>query len=104
MDIRLGQVCHPPPAGTWVGFELKRELEVTEKFTLGQGRSKVLGILWDPAAVRCFSTNPDVKIILFGIDTAADLALADSLGVYAVMTDSPRAMKELMAPAQPTGP
>jgi len=43
------------------------------------------------------TTHPDVRIILFGVDTAADLALADSLGVHAVMTDSPRAMKKLMA-------
>ena len=98
VEIRLGQVCNPPAAETWVGFELKRDLEVTEKFTLGEGRSKVSGILWDPAAVRCFTTNPGVRIILFGIDSAADLALADSLGVYGVMTDSPRAMRGFMKP------
>jgi glycerophosphoryl diester phosphodiesterase len=104
VDIRLGQSCHPPPAGTWVGFELKRELEVAETFTLGRGVSRVTGVLWDPAAVRCFTTHPDVRIVLFGIDTPADLALADELGVYAVMSDSPRAMKALMTPVQPTVP
>jgi glycerophosphoryl diester phosphodiesterase len=41
VDVRLAQVCHPPPAGAWVGFELRRDLEVTERFTLGEGRSLV---------------------------------------------------------------
>ena len=79
MDVRLGRACHPPPAGTWVGFELRRDLEVTERFTLGGPRAAVL---WDRAAVRCCSARPGVRIILFGVENAADLKRADRLGVY----------------------
>ena len=79
-----------------MGFELRRDLEVTERFTLGEGRSRVAAVLWDRAVVRCCSARPGVRIILFGVENAADLKRADRLGVYAVMTDSPRTLKSLL--------
>lgn len=37
--------------------------------------------------------NGDVKIVAFGVDPADAYATAASLGIDAVMTDSPRAMR-----------
>ncbi|MEA3127432.1 MAG: glycerophosphoryl diester phosphodiesterase, partial [Caballeronia sp.] len=48
---------------------------------------------WTPAAVKCFKTNGDVKIVVFGVDSADAYAAAAALGIDAVMTDSPHAMR-----------
>lgn len=94
VDLSLGGTCdNPPPAGSWVGIELHRQVEVIERFTLGTGVSKVDARWWTPAAVKCFKTNGDVKIVAFGVDSADAYATAASLGIDAVMTDSPRAMR-----------
>lgn len=94
VDLSLGGACdNPPPAGTWVGIELHRQVEVVERFTLGTGVSKVDARWWTPAAVKCFKTNADVKIVAFGVDSADAYATAERLGIDAVMTDSPRAMR-----------
>ncbi len=98
VERRLGGSCgQPPPAGTWVGFELKRSLDVTGKYTLGEGRSGTVAKRWDRAAMACCRTHPGVKIVLFGVATEEDLAIAETLGVDAVMTDSPRIMRAMMA-------
>lgn len=94
VDLSLGGTCdNPPPAGSWVGIELHRQVEVIERFTLGTGVSKVDARWWTPAAVKCFKTNGDVKIVAFGVDSAQAYATAAKLGIDAVMTDSPRAMR-----------
>ena len=46
-----------------------------------------------PAAVKCFKTNGDVKIVAFGVNSADAYAAASCLGIDAVMTDSPRSMR-----------
>lgn len=94
VDLSLGGTCdNPPPAGSWVGIELHRQVEVIERFTLGTGVSKVDAKWWTPAAVKCFKTNGDVKIVAFGVDSAEAYATASKLGIDAVMTDSPRSMR-----------
>jgi glycerophosphoryl diester phosphodiesterase len=94
VDLSLGGTCdNPPPAGSWVGIELHRQVEVVEHFTLGTGVSKVDARWWTPAAVKCFKTNGNVKIVAFGVDSADAYATAAGLGIDAVMTDSPRAMR-----------
>ncbi|MDN7182784.1 glycerophosphodiester phosphodiesterase [Caballeronia sp. SEWSISQ10-4 2] len=94
VDLSLGGTCdNPPPAGSWVGIELHRQVEVVEHFTLGTGVSKVDARWWTPAAVKCFKTNGNVKIVAFGVDSADAYATAAALGIDAVMTDSPRAMR-----------
>ena len=50
-----------------------------------------------PAAMACLRSHPRVTILLFGVETAADLASAEALGVDAVMTDSPRTLRARMA-------
>jgi len=94
VDLSLGGTCdNPPPAGSWVGIELHRQVEVIEHFTLGTGVSKVDARWWTPAAVKCFKTNGDVKIVAFGVNSADAYAAASCLGIDAVMTDSPRTMR-----------
>lgn len=94
VDLSLGGTCdNPPPARSWVGIELHRQVEVIEHFTLGTGVSKVDARWWTPAAVKCFKTNGDVKIVAFGVDSVDAYAAASCLGIDAVMTDSPRSMR-----------
>jgi glycerophosphoryl diester phosphodiesterase len=96
--VALSGTCEKPPAaGAWVGIEFERTVTVVEKFTLGEGTSVVRAHWWTPAAVNCFRTNPNVKIVLFGIDSAAAYQAAAALGVDDVMTNSPIMMKAIRA-------
>jgi len=98
VSVRLGgDPGEPPTEGAWVGFELRRKLEVKETFTLGEGRSETMALLWDSAVIRHLRSRPGVVVVLFGVETERDLALAETLGVDAVMTDSPRALGALQA-------
>src|SRR5450830_1211891 len=91
-----GGACEAPPAaGTWSGIELERKVSVVEKFTLGEGVSEVVAHWWTPAAMKCFKTNPDVKVVVFGVDSQAAYRSAQQLGVDVEMTDSPVRMKVL---------
>ncbi|MNV63050.1 hypothetical protein D3C71_1556260 [compost metagenome] len=69
-------------------MELKREVEVVEKFTLGEGRSKAF-LTWDKESIDCFRSQGPAHIILFGINTPADYQQALALGVDGVMVNSP---------------
>ncbi|WP_235845389.1 glycerophosphodiester phosphodiesterase family protein [Morganella psychrotolerans] len=71
----------------WYGFELHRKIEVVETFTLGEARSPAI-LTWDKTAADCFRKNGKNSIILFGIKTPADLALATELSADGVMVDS----------------
>lgn len=89
-----GGACEAPPAaGTWSGIELERKVTVVEKFTLGEGISEVTAHWWTPEAMKCFKSNPDTKVMVFGIDSPAAYRSAKQLGVDVVMTDSPIKMK-----------
>jgi len=91
-----GGACEAPPAaGTWSGIELERKVAVVEKFTLGEGVSEVVAHWWTPAAMKCFRSNPDTHVMVFGVDSAAAYRSAQQLGVDVVMTDSPVKMKAL---------
>lgn len=78
----------------WYGFEYRREVQVTEKFTLGEGVSKSF-LTWNRAAFNCFKKNPHNKVILFGINTAEDYRQATSLGADGVLVDSPEKLKTI---------
>lgn len=96
-----GGACDAPPAaGTWSGIELERKVRVVEKFTLGEGVSEVVAHWWTPDAMKCFKTNPDVKVVVFGVDSPAAYGAAQKLGVDVVMTDSPLKMKAIRAVAK----
>ena len=56
LNMAVNRRCDPAPdPGKWAGFEMHRDITVTEKFTLGIGVSPVNAELWDPAAVECFT-------------------------------------------------
>jgi len=95
----LGAGCvEAPVASTWTGFELNRKLTVTEKFTLGEGRSEVDAVLWTPASMRCMRQDAaHAHILAIGINDAAAYRTAACLGVDAVLADSPREMAAIRA-------
>ncbi|WP_016606907.1 glycerophosphodiester phosphodiesterase, partial [Yersinia pestis] len=73
-------------------FELRREVKVVEKFTLGKGASRAQ-LVWNQQAMDCFKKNSNSKILLIGINSAEDYQLAKDLGADYVMTDSPATAK-----------
>lgn len=94
VDASLGGKCTSPPApGTWAGIEFERQVEVVERFTLGQGVSKVNAHWWTPAAVQCFKSRGDVHLVAFGVETPEAYDAAAKLGFDAVMTDSPARLR-----------
>ncbi len=94
LRVLLGEGCIDAPVeSTWTGFELHRRLTVTEKFTLGEGRSEIDATLWTPESVACFRQNAkDARILVIGVNDATDYWTAACLGIDAVLTDSPRQM------------
>ncbi|WP_310723329.1 glycerophosphodiester phosphodiesterase family protein [Streptomyces sp. N2A] len=101
---RLTGACPKAPrSGTWAAFELRRDVTVTEKFTLGEGRSPVKqALMWDRTAAACFHTHPSVRTVLIGIETKGDYTTAKNLDAYAVLTDSPKYMMEMTNKAATT--
>ncbi|MGW1076745.1 glycerophosphodiester phosphodiesterase family protein [Streptomyces sp. NPDC002537] len=94
-EVALEHACKStPPASSWVGFELKRQMTLQEKFTLGTGDSPVNAQLWTPDSVGCFesASHGNTPIVMFGVNTKADLQTATDLGAAAVLVDSPRHM------------
>ncbi|MBU3749978.1 MAG: glycerophosphodiester phosphodiesterase [Mycobacterium sp.] len=95
LEVALAHRCDPPPGpGGWAGFELHRDLTVTEEFTLGTGVSDVTADLWDPESVGCFTSQPGSRVIGFAVNTAEDYRWAAKLGMDAVLVDSPRAARQ----------
>ncbi len=98
LSVLLGDNCIDAPAArTWSAFELHRVLTVTEKFTLGEGRSDVRATLWTPATVACFRQRPDVRIVAIAVNSADDYRVAACLGIDAVLADSPKQMAAIRA-------
>lgn len=73
-------------------FELKRDVKVVEKFTLGRGSSRAR-LIWNQQAMACFKINNDTKVLLIGINSNEDYQLAAALGADYVMVDSPAAAR-----------
>ena len=79
-----------PSGCVWMGFELKRKMMVTETFTLGNGNSTVEFHLWTPQLVSYLrNSNPELFLVLFGINKNDEWEEALKLGVDAVYTDNP---------------
>ena len=90
-----------PLTSNWVGFELKRKMAVTETFALGQGTSTVEFHLWHPETISYLKMlNPNVFLILFGINKKEEWEAALSLGVDAIYTDNPTAIFKFKADSQ----
>lgn len=92
-----GECVAPPAASAWTAFELRRKMELTETFTLGEARSPVDARLWTVESVRCFRSRTHADILAIGVDTADDYRAAACLGIDAVLTDSPRKMRAVKA-------
>lgn len=92
--VALAQTCNAPPAaGAWTAFEWRRQVDLVERYTLGEARSTVPDArLWSPRAVQCFRTNPGVHIVAIAVNSEADYKAAACAGVDAVLADSPRKM------------
>lgn len=73
-------------------FELRRDVKVVEKFTLGRGTSRAQ-LVWSPQAMTCFKRNHSTKILLIGINSNEDYQIAEYLGADYVMVDSPAAAR-----------
>ncbi|WP_411146300.1 glycerophosphodiester phosphodiesterase family protein [Streptomyces sp. x-80] len=104
---RLTGACQSPPAAkSWSGFELRRDVELTEEYTLGRGISPVpKAVMWDQRASDCFHTHPGVKTVFFGINNRDGYETAMNLGAYAILADSPRGMmaiKNSLSSARPS--
>lgn len=105
LTLALASRCeHAPTQPTWTAFEVRRPLQISEHFTLGDGVSAIADAqLWTPQAVQCFrSARPQVGILWIGVSSEADYQLAAALGVDAVMVDSParaRQWKQMRAVA-----
>ncbi|WP_286151224.1 MULTISPECIES: glycerophosphodiester phosphodiesterase family protein [unclassified Mycobacterium] len=95
LNMALNHRCEPAPStGRWAGFELHRDVVVTEKFTLGTGVSHADAELWDPGSIECFrSQQSGMKTIGFAVNTENDFRLARKMGLDAVLVDSPRAAR-----------
>jgi glycerophosphoryl diester phosphodiesterase len=92
LTLALAQRCEQAPTlPTWSAFELRRDLEVRERFTLGEGLSPITAAqLWTPQALQCFrSAHAGVGVLWIGVASASDYQQAVKLGVDAVMVDSP---------------
>ncbi|MER7468376.1 glycerophosphodiester phosphodiesterase family protein [Streptomyces sp. NPDC097981] len=98
----VGECLNPPQAAAWAAFELRRDVTVSEKFTLGEGLSPVKrALMWDQDAAACFHTRPQVRTVLIGIETKDDYATAWGLDAHAVLTDSPQRMMKIKNEAHP---
>lgn len=94
----LAGECHAPPEpGSWVAFEYRRNVQLVETFTLGEGLSTVTAKLWTPFAVKCVRSKGAVNIVAIGVNGAEDYHAAACLGVNAVLSDSPRDMTSIRA-------
>lgn len=96
-NITMDHKCDLPTDNKdrWYGLELHRNVEVVEKYTLGEGRSNVV-LSWDKEAVDCFRKNTNAHIIFFGINTLEDYKKAKELGADGVMVDSPAIFKKIV--------
>lgn len=98
-ELPLSASCDAPPAATWMGLEWRLPVELTERFTLGVGRSHFLAHPWTQASVRCMRGSPRVHLMAFGVDDAQSYRQAACLGIDAVLVNSPARMQRVRAAA-----
>ena len=95
--VLLDRHCPAMQPQAWAGYELRREVTVTEDVTLGQASSKAV-MEWDPEAVACFRAGGIGRLMLIGVNSRADYEEARSLGADAVLVDSPALFRSVAAP------
>jgi glycerophosphoryl diester phosphodiesterase len=96
LDVNQTDHSNTPITSSWMGFELKRQMMVTETFALGVGVSGVEFHLWTPRTISYLrGINPNLFIVLFGINTKEEWEEALSLDVQGVYTDNPLELLKL---------
>lgn len=95
-NITMAHQCQikADKAPRWYALEMKRDVEVVEKYTLGEARSKAT-LEWDKEAMDCFRSQGEAHIILIGINDEADYKQAKSLGADGVLVNSPALFKTI---------
>lgn len=95
-NITMAHQCQikPEKKSRWYALEMKRDVEVVEKYTLGEARSKAT-LEWDKEAMDCFCSQGDAHIILIGINNQADYLQAKKLGANGVIVNSPADFKNI---------
>src|SRR5471030_27673 len=96
-NIAMAHECQikPEKQSRWYALEMKREVEVVEKYTLGKARSKAT-LVWDKEAMDCFRSQGEAHIVLIGINSQKDYQQAKTLGADGVLVDSPALFKTLL--------
>lgn len=95
--VLLDRRCPAMRPEAWAGYELRREVTVTEDVTLGQASSTAV-MAWDPEAVACFRRGGIGRLMLIGVNSRADYEEARRLGADAVLVDSPALFRTIVAP------
>lgn len=95
--VLLDRRCPAMQPDGWAGYELRRDVTVTEDVTLGAATSKAV-MEWDADAVACFRRGGIGKLMLIGVNSAADYAEAKALGADAVLVDSPVLFMTIVPP------
>lgn len=95
--VLLDRRCPAMQPEGWAGYELRREVTVTEDVTLGQAASKAV-MEWDAEAVACFRAGGIGRLMLIGVNSRADYDEARALGADAVLVDSPALFRTLAGP------
>ena len=91
LEIALAHQCDAPPApGTWIAFEDRRKVTVSETFTSGTATTDVEVTPWDREAIRCIDPRDRVNLMAIGVADAERYRALAHLGVDAVLVDSPR--------------
>lgn len=95
-NITMAHECQikPEKKSRWYALEMKRDVEVVEKYTLGEARSKAT-LEWDKEAMDCFRSHGEAHIILIGINNQADYQQAKKLGANGVVVNSPADFKKI---------
>lgn len=74
----------------WLGFELIRQMKVSEKLALGDAEYPVNLVIWTkPGIERIRQKLPQATIVMFGINSIEDYQKAETLGANAVYSDNP---------------
>jgi glycerophosphoryl diester phosphodiesterase len=90
LDLNQSRQSELSLTSNWIGFELKRKMMVTETFALGKGTSTTEFHLWNPEVISYLKRlNPQVSLILFGINKEDEWNQAVYLNVDAIYTDDP---------------
>lgn len=99
LKLRLSGRRSPPPENAWLGFEVFRGFEATERYTLGAGTTVIEAQLWTSETVACVRRSSGVKVVFFGVNSSREYGVADALRPDAVLVDSVANVKESLEEA-----